>query len=40
VLYLAWRIAQADAAGIDSARAKPINFVEAVLFQWINPKAG
>jgi threonine/homoserine/homoserine lactone efflux protein len=38
LLYLAWRIAQAKAAGRDSARAKPINFVEALLFQCINPK--
>ena len=38
LLYLAWRIAQADAASSNSTRAKPINFVEAVLFQWINPK--
>jgi threonine/homoserine/homoserine lactone efflux protein len=38
LLYLAWRIAQANAAGSDSTRAKPINFVEAVLFTWINPK--
>jgi threonine/homoserine/homoserine lactone efflux protein len=38
LLYLAWRIARAHAAGSDSTRAKPINFVEAVLFQWINPK--
>jgi threonine/homoserine/homoserine lactone efflux protein len=39
LLYLAWRIAQAGAAGSDSTRARPINFVEAVLFQWINPKS-
>jgi len=38
LLYLAWRIARADAAGSDAARAKPIGFVEALLFQWINPK--
>jgi threonine/homoserine/homoserine lactone efflux protein len=38
LLYLAWRIAQAGAAGNGATRAKPINFVEAVLFQWINPK--
>ena len=38
LLYLAWRIAQADAASSDSTRAKPINFVEAMLFTWINPK--
>ena len=38
MLWLAWRIASAG-----SARAKtpprPLNFVEASAFQWINPKA-
>ncbi|MFI5011946.1 MAG: LysE family translocator [Hyphomicrobiales bacterium] len=38
LLYLAWRIARADAASSDSTRAKPINFIEAVLFTWVNPK--
>jgi threonine/homoserine/homoserine lactone efflux protein len=38
LLYLAWRIAQADAACGESRRARPINFVEAVLFTWLNPK--
>jgi threonine/homoserine/homoserine lactone efflux protein len=38
LLYLAWRIAQAGAAKSGSARARPINFVEAALFQCINPK--
>ena len=38
LLYLAWRIARADAAGA-SARARPIGFVEATLFTWMNPKA-
>jgi threonine/homoserine/homoserine lactone efflux protein len=38
LLYLAWRIAQADAASSGSTRPKPINFGEAMLFQWINPK--
>ena len=38
LLYLAWRIAEADAARRDSTRARPINFVEAVLFTWVNPK--
>lgn len=38
LLYLAWRIAQA--AGPERAEAKrPISFVEAALFQWLNPKA-
>jgi len=38
LLYLAWRIARADAAGA-SARARPIGFIEATLFTWMNPKA-
>lgn len=38
LLYLAWRVAQADAASGDARRARPINFIEAVLFQWVNPK--
>lgn len=39
LLYLAWRIAQAAAARSNATRTKPINFVEAVLFTWVNPKA-
>jgi threonine/homoserine/homoserine lactone efflux protein len=39
LLYLAWRIARAgDPGAIDSAR-KPLSFIEAALFQWVNPKA-
>jgi threonine/homoserine/homoserine lactone efflux protein len=38
LLYLAWRIAHADARGDDIDRARPIGFIEAVLFQVINPK--
>jgi threonine/homoserine/homoserine lactone efflux protein len=38
LLYLAWRIARADAAASRSIRAQPINFLEAALLQWINPK--
>jgi threonine/homoserine/homoserine lactone efflux protein len=38
LLYLAWRIARADADGA-AARARPIGFVEATLFTWTNPKA-
>jgi threonine/homoserine/homoserine lactone efflux protein len=38
-LYLAWRIARADGASGVSARAKPIGFLEAVMFTWMNPKA-
>ena len=38
LLYLAWRIARADTARSGSTRPRPITFVEAVLFQWVNPK--
>jgi len=38
-VYLAWRIARADACSGASARAKPIGLPEAVLFTWMNPKA-
>jgi threonine/homoserine/homoserine lactone efflux protein len=38
LLYLAWRIAVADAAGGKAARARPINFIAAVLITWLNPK--
>lgn len=37
--HLAWRIARADAGSGASARAKPIGFLEAALFTWMNPKA-
>lgn len=38
LLYLAWRVAQA--AGPEHTDAKrPLSFLEAALFQWINPKA-
>jgi len=37
LLYLAWRIARADAHGA-APLARPIGFIEAALFQWINPK--
>ncbi len=39
LLWLAWRIARADAACDGSARARPISFVEGGLFTCINPKS-
>ena len=43
LLFLAWKIATSAApAGSDTedhAQGKPITFVQAVLFQWVNPKA-
>jgi threonine/homoserine/homoserine lactone efflux protein len=38
LLYLAWRIARtADVEAVEARR--PLTFVEAALFQWLNPKA-
>ena len=39
MLWLAWRIATADGLGEVSGAARPMSFLEAVAFQWINPKA-
>jgi len=38
LLYLAWRIARADGTASGATRTQPITFVEAVLFQCVNPK--
>lgn len=39
ILWLAYRIATANGIGDGKATARPMSFVEAVAFQWINPKA-
>jgi threonine/homoserine/homoserine lactone efflux protein len=39
LLYLAWRIARAGDPGAAEGARKPLTFLEAALFQWINPKA-
>ena len=39
LLYLAWRIALAGRPGGGEARARPLTFLEAAAFQWVNPKA-
>jgi threonine/homoserine/homoserine lactone efflux protein len=39
LLYLAWRIARTAAGTGAATRAKPIGFLEAALFTWMNPKA-
>ena len=40
LLWLAWKIANAAAPDTTgSARGKPMSFFQAVLFQWVNPKA-
>ena len=38
MLYLAWQILVSQALN-DVTEAKPIQFTQAVLFQWVNPKA-
>ncbi|WP_062210915.1 LysE family translocator [Aureimonas sp. AU12] len=40
LLWLAWKIAFSKAAGgAASAGERPITFLQAALFQWVNPKA-
>ncbi|ARU55384.1 MAG: LysE family translocator [Pseudomonadales bacterium] len=40
LLYLAYRIAMTRQAGKnESQKARPFTFIEAALFQWVNPKA-
>ncbi|MDX1490796.1 MAG: LysE family translocator [Pseudohongiellaceae bacterium] len=39
LVYLAWRIASASAVDESESSAKPLSFIEAALFQWVNPKA-
>ena len=42
LLWLAWKIATSappGATGEDEVKARPMSFVQAALFQWVNPKA-
>jgi threonine/homoserine/homoserine lactone efflux protein len=39
MLWLAWKIAHADRPGAGRARPQPMTFLQAVAFQWVNPKA-
>jgi threonine/homoserine/homoserine lactone efflux protein len=39
LLWLAWRIATAGSADAGDAGARPLSFIEAAAFQWVNPKA-
>ena len=39
LLWLAWKIAHAAAPDAARAGARPFTFLQAVLFQWVNPKA-
>ena len=39
LLWLAWKIANAAPVGSNSGRGHPFTFLQAALFQWVNPKA-
>ena len=39
LLYLAYKIATSSQVSNEKAKSKPMTFMQAVLFQWVNPKA-
>lgn len=39
LFYLAWLIANSAPNNFDEKKAAPLSFIQAALFQWINPKA-
>jgi threonine/homoserine/homoserine lactone efflux protein len=39
MLWLAWKIATTSAVSDKGAGSKPMTFLEAAAFQWVNPKA-
>lgn len=39
MVYLAWRIANAGQPKQGGAESRPFTFLQAALFQWVNPKA-
>ena len=39
MLWLAWKIAHAGAPGEGRGAARPMTFLQAAAFQWVNPKA-
>jgi len=39
LLYLSWLIASASPDKLESKESKPFTFLQAALFQWVNPKA-
>ncbi|MET0599797.1 MAG: LysE family translocator [Mesorhizobium sp.] len=39
LLYLAWRIARSRSLGGGGGQSRPMSFLEAAAFQWVNPKA-
>ncbi len=39
LLYIAFKISQMGVPGDANSKAKPMTFLQAALFQWLNPKA-
>ncbi|MDW4498612.1 LysE family translocator [Sulfitobacter sp. D35] len=39
LLWLAWKIAHAAPSGRGAGRPRPMTFLQAAAFQWVNPKA-
>lgn len=39
LLYLAWRIGMSRQMDDTAGKARPMRFIEAAAFQWVNPKA-
>ncbi len=39
LLWLAWKIANSATPETQQAKVRPMTFVQAALFQWVNPKA-
>lgn len=39
MVYLAWKIANSGPVEVKEGAARPMTFIEAALFQWVNPKA-
>ncbi len=39
LLWLAFQIGRSSTAGSNAARVRPLTFLQAAAFQWINPKA-
>ena len=39
LLWLAWKVAHAAPAGAAAAKGRPMTFLQAAAFQWVNPKA-
>jgi len=39
LIYLAWKIAASRSLSVDAANKRPMTFLQAAAFQWVNPKA-